>query len=301
MTYHSVGPNGGAYPYLNRLSVDMFRRHMTFLKDRYEIVALDEGLHRLHDGRLDDRAHPPQPACPRRPLVAITIDDGYGDVYDHIFPVLRSFDVPATVFLATDYLDTGRLPWPTRIGAYLHAARLRSVDHPFRLTLDMPGGLSKAGRLLREKLSLLDHGARDAVFDDLRSALDATELNPIPPLTWAQVRQMARHRVQFGSHTCFHGWLDRLQSNEVEAELLVSKARIESETGVPCRLLAYPNGNWSPAVAEAAHRAAYGFAFAQDGSVAHRSITSAHSISRLDIPHDEGLGTFACRVTGLAL
>ncbi len=46
----------------------------------------------------------------------VTFDDGYENVYQQAFPVLREHDVPATVFLATAYLDShGPFPfddWP---------------------------------------------------------------------------------------------------------------------------------------------------------------------------------------------
>jgi peptidoglycan/xylan/chitin deacetylase (PgdA/CDA1 family) len=41
----------------------------------------------------------------------VTFDDGYENVYSSAFPILREFRVPATVFVATAYLDT-QAPFP---------------------------------------------------------------------------------------------------------------------------------------------------------------------------------------------
>jgi peptidoglycan/xylan/chitin deacetylase (PgdA/CDA1 family) len=50
--------------------------------------------------------------CPLPPRTfVVTFDDGYENVYHHAWPVLRRLGVPATVFLATAYLDSdGRFP-----------------------------------------------------------------------------------------------------------------------------------------------------------------------------------------------
>lgn len=42
---------------------------------------------------------------------AVTFDDGYENNYTHAFPILKELNVPATIFLATKYLDTNN-PFP---------------------------------------------------------------------------------------------------------------------------------------------------------------------------------------------
>jgi peptidoglycan/xylan/chitin deacetylase (PgdA/CDA1 family)/glycosyltransferase involved in cell wall biosynthesis len=44
-------------------------------------------------------------------MAVITFDDGYEGVYTHAFPVLRQFQVPATVFVSTAYLDGPAFPF----------------------------------------------------------------------------------------------------------------------------------------------------------------------------------------------
>ena len=44
---------------------------------------------------------------PRRTFV-VTFDDGYESVYETAWPILKELSIPATVFIVTSYLDSGR-------------------------------------------------------------------------------------------------------------------------------------------------------------------------------------------------
>lgn len=289
ITYHSFGP-AEEHPYLHRLAVARFTKQITHLRRYYEIVALEEGLARLSGTMFN-----------RRPLVAITVDDGYGDNYEHLFPVVRAAGVPATIFLATDYLDTGRLPWPTRLGAILFHATFAALAAPLALDLSNPDQRLAAGRALRQHLSRLGHEARERVLANIERALRPAPFTPLRPLTWEQVREMRAAGIAFGAHTHYHGWLDRLSGSEVDVELARSLQRIEAETGTPCRVLAYPNGNWNEAVADAARRAGFVYALTQEAGVNRAGDLRPFAVRRVDVPFNECIGSFACRVAGVAL
>ncbi len=90
--YHRIG--GGTDSEID-LPTDAFTRQMAYLRDHYTIVSmealLDGSIHNGIDGQSD--------------LVAVTFDDGYREIYEHAFPVLLRYGIPATVYLATRYID----------------------------------------------------------------------------------------------------------------------------------------------------------------------------------------------------
>lgn len=86
-------------------------------------------------------------------------------------------------------------------------------------------------------------------------------------LTWDELRGLHDRGVAIGSHTLNHPHLPELGDSELEAELVDSKRRIESEIGAPCSLLAYPYGGVDPRVRRAAERVGYELAFGLPGTL----------------------------------
>lgn len=83
LRFHSVG--GGFY---DDISPDRFRRDVEYLQSRFDVVDLPDVL-----------------TPGREKQVALTFDDGYRDFYRNVLPVLREYDVPATVFVLADALE----------------------------------------------------------------------------------------------------------------------------------------------------------------------------------------------------
>lgn len=297
LTYHSVGP-AAEHPYLNRMPADRFARHLRYLKSRYRMVSIEEGLSQVAASRDMDRGG--------RTMVAVSVDDGYADNYSHVFPIVRREGVPVAIFLATDYIESGRLPWPTRISALIHFATVERCPifvgdgPPVSLPLVTAAQKIFARQALHSALSWLDQTERDAVVAHLSRVLKPRNMVTLSPLSWGQVREMVDAGVTFGSHTRFHGWLDRVTSAELERELVESKDRIEAETGRSCYMIAYPNGNHNTAVRFAASRAGYRYALSQDRGINRFGICNHLALHRVEIPFNELCGTFVCRVGGLA-
>src|SRR5215470_5833925 len=83
------------------ITPDFLRATLRHLRSRdIDIVSMDELHERLVQGRFDRR------------FAAFTLDDGYRDNLEFALPVLREFDAPSTVYVASDFAEgTGRLWW----------------------------------------------------------------------------------------------------------------------------------------------------------------------------------------------
>ena len=80
-------------------------------------------------------------------------------------------------------------------------------------------------------------------------------------LSRAEILEMARHGIEFGSHSVNHKWLHDLPPDEARFEVEESKKQLENLLQQSCKVFAYPAGYYSPTVAELVQNAGYMAAF----------------------------------------
>ena len=288
LTYHSFcdsWPQG----LVSSLPIARFEQQLVHLKREFEVVSLSTGLSCLYEGRYSEK-----------PWVVITIDDGFSDNYTHAFPVLKRLGVPATIFLATDFLDSGRAPWPTRIAVLLERARRPQMEFPFVASLRTRSRRAAVLRQLMDAWGGEAPGARSLAIDSLARHLNVREDGPIHPLSWSQVREMRGAGIDFGSHTVFHSRLHESAGAVVDAELVDSKGRIERELDAPCDYFAYPDGKWNAAARQAVGRAGYRAALTQDFGSNSPHGCDLLALRRVEVPFHDPLPTFRWRVASSA-
>ena len=101
LVYHRVG--GGSSSEVD-LDPAAFREQLRYLAEHHDVVTLDRAV-----GLLTDL--PSLAAGGERPVV-ITFDDGTADFCEHVVPALVEFDLPATLYVATQFIDSGEpFPW----------------------------------------------------------------------------------------------------------------------------------------------------------------------------------------------
>ena len=103
LMYHSVSPDAGPKTAL-AVTPRTFERQMHFLrKNKYNVIPLEHLVDLISQKKR----------IPRR-TVAITFDDGYQDVYRYAFPILKVYNLPATLFIIVDEVGRAqgdRLSW----------------------------------------------------------------------------------------------------------------------------------------------------------------------------------------------
>lgn len=214
-------------------TVESFDAQMGLLKSLFNVLPLPEAVERLQAGTLPARA------------AAITFDDGYADNLTHALPVLQKHGLHATFFIATSYLNGGRMFNDTVI----ESIRQCQLD---RLDLsDLGIGTHELGshaakiQAIGKILPHVKYFALDAREDTVAQIAARAGVGSLPNdlmMTTHQLQALHAAGMEIGGHTHRHPILAKLDDAGAQAEIAAGKAWLESTLGDRIRLFAYPNG-----------------------------------------------------------
>ncbi len=250
LMYHRVLPQPD--PLLtSQMHAALFDMHMRALRTHFNCLPLGEAVARLRDGTL-----PPRAAC-------VTFDDGYRDNVEVALPILRRHEVPAVFFIATGFLDGGRMFNDTVIES-IRGATVNQLD----LSDLGAGTLSLDGLAQRRAaISACLNAAKYRGFDarrDFVSELARRSGAQLPDdlmMDSPQVNVLVNDGMEIGAHTVNHPILLKIVDEQARREISDSKRQLEILTGRPVTLFAYPNGvpgtDYGPAHVEMVREAGF--------------------------------------------
>jgi peptidoglycan/xylan/chitin deacetylase (PgdA/CDA1 family) len=114
-------------------------------------------------------------------------------------------------------------------------------------------------------------------------------------VTWEMLGEMREGGFEVGSHTLTHPHLTRLDPEPLRDELADSRRRIIERLG-SCDTLAYPFGEWSPAVAAAAGECGYRFAFTLPTGSGQREADRL-TVPRVNVDYRDDDSRFALKLS----
>jgi len=219
----------------DEVDANRFNEICAWLKDWFNILPLDEAVARLKAGTLPTRA-----AC-------ITFDDGYADNCQIALPILQKHGLTAAFFIATGYLNGGRM-WNDSV---IEAVRRTPLDE---LPLEGMLGSTTANvhvKSIEDKRSTIDRLINRIKYEPVAQRVEITgmlaqvaQVN-LPTdlmMTSDQVRAMRLAGMVIGAHTVSHPILAKLDRSTARTEIAQSKQFLEDLLGERIGLFAYPNG-----------------------------------------------------------
>jgi peptidoglycan/xylan/chitin deacetylase (PgdA/CDA1 family) len=267
--YHRVVEDFSAHARISNpamlISRKVLERQLDWIGRRYRFVSLDE----LGSWLQDDREI-------RRPVAAVTFDDGYADIYRHAWPLLKKKGIPAAVFVVTDTIGTSNLqPHDT---LYLLLARAFGAACPgaaalrrFLCGLDIrvpkEADLENGARTYSQAVNSLLAALPQAEIRRLIAALESEHkiedgvLEPHRSLSWEMIVEMQRCGITIGSHTKTHAVLTRETHEKVLDETDGSRKELQRKLVTEIRHFAYPDGRFDAPTVKAVAASGYRFAY----------------------------------------
>lgn len=209
-----------------------FHELMEWVARWFRVMPLDAAVDALFAGRLPARA------------AAITFDDGYADNATTALAILRYHALPATFFIATSFVEGGRMWNDTIIEAVRRTSVRRADLSDFGLGHVTLGTAAQRRAVidgLLDRIKYLEPSSRAEAVLQVQAVLRVTA-RETPMLTIAQLLKLRDAGMQIGAHTCTHPILARTGDDMARDEIVTSKATLESLLRQPVSLFAYPNG-----------------------------------------------------------
>ena len=234
MIFHRVLPQRDPL-FPAEVDADDFDRICGWVASMFNVLPLDEAVDRRDRSSLPARA------------LSITFDDGYADNHDVAMPILQRHGLSAAFFVATGFLDGGRM-WNDSVIEAIRRTQRQSLD------------LSHLGV---DGLAEFDIGSTEqrraaitAIIGKVKHRNPAERLQLVQAVAEAcaaslptdlmmrsdQVRAMRQGGMLVGAHTVSHPILAGLSASDTRREIADSRDCLQAILGEPVSLFAYPNG-----------------------------------------------------------
>ncbi len=290
--YHRVAPLRQPDPWALAVEPERFEQQIAYLKQKRTILSMDRLVNELRSNTLPGNA------------VAVTFDDGYCDNLIYAMPVLARYGVPATVFVATGYIDRNEPYWWDEL-----AAQILGSPKPEQHWQECGGDCFKLSwgeqeradgsrdwrgwdepRTARQrsfypiwhKLKYTNPQERELTIAMLRRRFGTMHDRLALPMSGAELHQLiAADLINLGAHSVTHPALNRLSRSECRREIAESKRQCTIHTGKPTNGFAYPYGELSPHVQDDVARESFAWACSTQESFLDMDKPNFYSLPRI--------------------
>ncbi|MFO1390363.1 polysaccharide deacetylase family protein [Cellvibrio sp.] len=228
------------HPFVSGLTPEEFERQIIYINKHFKVVPLQQLINDLVQGSL-------QPYS-----LALTFDDGHYDFYANAWPILKKYNLPASIYVTTGFVDGTTWLWPDLLKHILINSRapqlnLECANASHLGTIStQKDDLYKSWHKLGDYCLTLKTDERNqflrALANQAHVDLPTSPQPPFHSITWTQLNEMARDGLDVGSHTVSHPILSSLNQEDLNYELGISAEAIRQHLGILPMGICYPNG-----------------------------------------------------------
>lgn len=197
----------------------------------------------------------------RKPVLAITFDDGQLDNWRYARPVLDRLGMKASFFVPVNSIEDGVPLWHDRIAwAVAHAVAVEPAKAS-RLALEVsPTGQDLTPDphrmvLLAKTLQAIERERYVERWESLAGPMTPPDWEGF--MGWDELRSLSESGHEIGSHSMSHAILPLCTSEEIQHEVAESRRIIESNLEASIESFCYPNGDCDSRCVDAVERSGY--------------------------------------------
>ncbi len=233
LMYHRIIDSDYNFWKLN-ISPAIFEKHMKYISENYNVLRLEEIWNNI--------------VQPNQKYVVITFDDGYVDNFRFALPILEKYQVPATVFVSTDLIDTNEMYWWDELekifilDSYVGEFVFKGISYRVVNSDDS----NAACIAIRNRIKEMNPAEQKKSMRELREVLgvEKPSTSELRCVNTNELRAMAESQyITIGGHTKSHLSMGKQHSEELlRSELEESLEILKRKTGKRINVFAYPFG-----------------------------------------------------------
>ena len=226
------------------ISDSLFVKHLDYLRKYYHIISLQELVESLNEGKIQERS------------VVITFDDGFADNYHFAYPILKKYQIPATIFLATEAVDNRKPLWIQKFNYLINEFGVDKIIDKTRSLLDYTqfertvnntdsrDSLHKQLEqfLAYEVAKQLREEFLRTLYAEFSISMEDLFLENKIFLNWEEIKKMHANGIRFGNHGGSHTPFSALSNDDQIDEVFSSKDLIKQYVKHDFLPFAYPFG-----------------------------------------------------------
>lgn len=207
--YHIVANETPSHIYqlYEARSIEEFKSDLDFLLKNYQPISLQELIEIKKTGRK-----------PNRNVFHLTFDDGLKEFYTNIAPILKEKNIPATVFINTDFIDNKGL-------FYRYKASVLTEEYAAKGLLEVDF----------ENANMIDDFAATMNYD-----FNDYLKNEQPYLSSNQIEELIDDGFTIGAHSRNHPLYKRLSIEEQISQTLESIDFIVQKFNLNYKVFSFP-------------------------------------------------------------
>lgn len=222
------------------IEANVFRLCMARLAKVGQALSMDQVLRHCETGS----AFPPY-------AYAITFDDGFENNLSVAAPILAEFNIPATIYITTRFIEENAMSWIDRIEYAVERAQNRTLKEEWSdedFTLDDIDSRIYFLQAVRNYVKQCSDCNADTFADALCARLGINEQpvsnDPLDrKMTWEQVRTAANNPLlTIGGHSHTHAILSYLAPIQLADELDISLHLLQQQANITPIHYSYPEG-----------------------------------------------------------
>ena len=305
LTYHFLRNENADQDAISGLELGItkqkFHKEVLFLKKHFMIVPVEELARQLASGGSFDNHY-----------VSITFDDAYNSVYERVFPILKEYDIPATIFVPCAYVGGNQDFWWISLST---ALKQISKDDLEKLKVKLKGSKfekevndilntkeltnfenrKKFRSQLARYISNLNEYGRQELIGIMRQCFDCQVPHELQVAGWSRLREMSQNGMEIASHTVSHPDLTSLENEDIEWELEESKRVISEKLSQKVEGVAFPYGETNSKIQKKTRELGYSYAVINETGTVMPS-DDRYSLKRIDFSSEIPFYYFVCRI-----